>query len=74
LRQNANKSGFAISAYGSLILDMRFDEHTNAETLNDILNSIPGVVEHGIFYALATAVLIGNNGQVQERKPDSLYG
>jgi len=74
LRPNANKNGFAISSYGSLILDMRFDEHTNAETLNDTLNSIPGVVEHGIFYALATAVLIGSNGQVQERKPDSLYG
>jgi len=74
LRQNANKNGFAISSYGSLILDMRFDMHTNAETLNDTLNSIPGIVEHGIFYALATTVLIGSNGQVQERKPDSLYG
>jgi len=74
LRQNANKNGFAISSYGSLILDMRFDVHTNTETLNDTLNSIPGIVEHGIFYALATTVLIGNNGQVQERKPDSLYG
>jgi len=74
LRQNANKSGFAISSYGSLILDMRFDVHTNAETLNDTLNSIPGIVEHGIFYALATTVLIGSNGQVQEWKPDSLYG
>jgi ribose 5-phosphate isomerase A len=74
LRQNASKNGFAVSSYGSLILDMRFDIHTNAETLNDTLNSIPGIVEHGIFYALATAVLIGSNGQVQERKPDSLYG
>ncbi|MGZ5013835.1 MAG: ribose-5-phosphate isomerase RpiA [Methylobacter sp.] len=74
LRQNANKNGFAISSYGSLILDMRFDMHTDAETLNDTLNSIPGIVEHGIFYALATTVLIASNGQVQERKPDSLYG
>jgi ribose 5-phosphate isomerase A len=74
LRQNANKNGFAISSYGSLILDMRFDMHTNAETLNDTLNSIPGVVEHGIFYALATTVLVGSDGQVQELKPDSLYG
>jgi ribose 5-phosphate isomerase A len=74
LRQNANKNGFAISSYGSLILDMRFDMHTDAETLNDTLNSIPGVVEHGIFYALATTVLVGSNGQVQELKLDSLYG
>lgn len=68
LRQNATKNGFAISAHGSLILDMSFAEHTDAEALNDTLNSIPGIVEHGIFYALATAVLIGVNGQVQERQ------
>ena len=68
LRQNANKNGFAISSYGSLILDMSFDVHIDAETLNDTLNSITGIVEHGIFYALATTVLIGSNGQVQERQ------
>ncbi|MDO9046799.1 MAG: ribose-5-phosphate isomerase RpiA [Methylobacter sp.] len=72
LRQNANKNGFAISSHGSLILDMSFDVHTDAKTLNDILNSIPGIVEHGIFYALATTVLIGVNGQVQERQAANL--
>lgn len=71
LRQNANKNGFAISSYGSLILDMSFDEHTDAKTLNDILNSVPGIVEHGIFYGLATTVLIGANGQVLERRADN---
>jgi len=68
LRQNANKNGYAISSHGSLILDMRFAEHIDAEALNETLNSIPGIVEHGIFYALATTVLIGVNGQVQERQ------
>jgi ribose 5-phosphate isomerase A len=51
---------------------MRFAEHLDAEALNDILNSIPGIVEHGIFYALATTVLIGVNGQVQERQAANL--
>ena len=68
LRQNANKNGYAISAHGSLILDMNFDEQIDAGTLNDILNSIPGIVEHGIFYRLATTVLVGKDGQVQERQ------
>jgi len=68
LRQNANKNGFAVSSHGSLILDMSFDEHIDAGTLNDILNSIPGIVEHGIFYGLATTVLVGINEQVQERQ------
>lgn len=68
LRQNANKNGYAISSYGSLILDMSFDEQIDAETLNDTLNGIPGIVEHGIFYGLATTVLVAINGQVQERQ------
>ena len=68
LRQNANKNGYAISAHGSLILDMSFDEQIDAGTLNDILNSIPGIIEHGIFYRLATTVLVGKDGQVQERQ------
>ena len=72
LRQNANKNGFAVSSHGSLILDMSFDPHTDAQTLNDTLNSIPGIVEHGIFCGLATTVLIGSNGQVQERQAVNL--
>ncbi len=68
LRQNANQNGYALSAYGSLILDMRFDERMDAGTLNDLLNGIPGIVEHGIFYRLATTVLVGKDGQVQQRQ------
>lgn len=68
LRQNASKNGCAVSSYGSLILDMSFDQHIDAGILNDILNSTPGVVEHGIFYGLATRVLVGLDGQVQERQ------
>jgi ribose 5-phosphate isomerase A len=70
LRQNADKNGFAISSYGGLIADVSFDLTIDAEMLNDALNGIPGIVEHGIFYALATTVLIGVNGQVQERQAD----
>lgn len=69
LRQNAAKNGYAVSAHGSLILDMSFDRHLDAKLLNDMLNSLPGIVEHGIFYELATTVLVGVDGQVQERKP-----
>ncbi len=72
LRQNASKNGYAVSSYGSLILDMSFDQHIDAGTLNDILNSIPGVVEHGIFYGLATTVLVGADGQVHERQADEM--
>jgi ribose 5-phosphate isomerase A len=72
LRQNANKNGYAVSSYGSLILDMSFDQSIDAGTLNDMLNGIPGIVEHGIFYGLATAVLVGADGRVQERYANNL--
>ena len=68
LRQTPDKTGYAVSSYGSLILDMHFDVKINTKTLNDILNSTPGIVEHGIFYLLATRVLIAQNGQIQESK------
>lgn len=67
LRPNANKDGFAVTAYGSLVLDMTFDPALDSQTLDDTLNRTPGVVEHGIFRGLASAVFIGVDGQVEER-------
>jgi ribose 5-phosphate isomerase A len=67
LRRNTNNDGFAVTAYGSLVLDMTFDPALDGQTLDDTLNRIPGVVEHGIFCGLAKAVFIGVEGQVQER-------
>jgi len=67
LRPNANKDGFAVSAYGSLVLDMTFAPALDSQTLDDTLNRTPGVVEHGIFRGLASAVFIGVDGQVEER-------
>lgn len=66
LRQNAAKDGWAITSHGSLVLDLTFDSHTDDETLNQQLNDIPGVVEHGIFHDIATAVFVADNGKVEE--------
>jgi len=67
LRQNVAKDGLSISSYGSLILDMRFDSDFSAEYLNQLLNNIPGVVEHGIFHELTSAVFIADAGKVEEK-------
>ncbi|MGQ0442775.1 MAG: ribose-5-phosphate isomerase RpiA [Methylophilaceae bacterium] len=66
LRQNVAKDGLAITSHGSLVLDMAFDEPISENSLNDKLNNTPGVVEHGIFYGLSSAILIADNGNVQE--------
>lgn len=67
LRQNVAKDGLSISSYGSLVLDMSFDKSVSEENLNQLLNNIPGVIEHGIFRGLTTAVFIANDGNIEEK-------
>lgn len=67
LRQNASKDGLAVSSHGSLILDMVFDPSVDGPTLNEMLNATPGVVEHGIFQGLASAIFVAQDGRVEER-------
>lgn len=67
LRQNAGKDGLIVTSHGSLVLDVVFPEAIDSKTLDNTLNDIPGIVEHGVFRDLASAVFCGNNGQVEER-------
>jgi ribose 5-phosphate isomerase A len=67
LRPNAAKDGLSITSYGSLVLDMRFPPELDEAALNQQLNNVPGVVEHGIFSTLAHGILIADNQQVEER-------
>ncbi len=64
LRTNGN--GLFVSSYGSLVLDMVFDQALNSAQLNSLLNGMPGVVEHGIFHQLASVVLLAVKGEVKE--------
>jgi len=67
LRQNTNKDGLAVTAHGSLVLDVEFDNRQTAEKLDNLLNATPGVIEHGIFSGLANTVYIGKDGVIEER-------
>ncbi len=67
LRQNATNDGLLVTSHGSLVLDVVFPKDIDSATLNTFLNDIPGIVEHGIFSGLASAIFCGDNGQVQER-------
>ena len=67
LRPNAAKDGLAITSHGSLVLDMTFDSSISSEELDTALNATPGVVEHGIFRGLTSAVFMATDGQVEER-------
>lgn len=67
LRPNVAKDGLSITSHGSLVLDMQFDKSIREAELNALINNVPGVVEHGIFYGLATATLIAADGNVDAR-------
>ena len=66
LRPNAAGDGLAITSHGSLVLDMAFGAEWDSRALDEALNATPGVVEHGIFQSLASAVLIALDGEVKE--------
>ncbi len=70
LRLNSTGDGIAVTAHGSLVLDIFFDTATDISLLNKTLSSIPGVVEHGIFHRLATEVFCGVEGKIQRQTPD----
>ncbi len=65
IRLNSGKDNVAISAHGSYILDMRFPASINDAALNTLLNNTPGIVEHGVFYGIASQVLIADNGNIE---------
>ena len=65
LRQNVAKDGLTVTSHGSLVLDMAFDKSISEQALNALINNTPGVVEHGIFYGLTSAVLIAENGHIE---------
>jgi ribose 5-phosphate isomerase A len=55
----------AVTSHGSLVLDMAFGAEWGAQDLAQALSSTPGVVEHGIFDRLASAVLVADQGAVK---------
>lgn len=62
-----NGDGLFVTSHGSLVLDTVFDEQLDGLGLNKALNTIPGIVEHGIFAGMVSAVFCGDNGKVVER-------
>lgn len=67
LRRGPNGEGVAVTAHGSLVLDTVFPAELDSATLDLQLNATPGVIEHGIFRGLASAVFVADQGHVQER-------
>lgn len=63
IRMSNQKDGAVLSENGNLLADIRFAELPPLEMLNISIKMIPGLVEHSLFYQLATkAIVAGQNG------------
>ncbi len=61
LRQNRKKTGPLITDGGHYILDSECKKIPDPRTTARLLNSIPGVIEHGLFIDLATTIIVGED-------------
>lgn len=59
----SNKDGPVITDQGNMVLDVKFDRIDDPEELNRTLNTIPGVVDSGLFVGAAHVVLVGEMKQ-----------
>jgi len=63
LRMSSEKDGALISDNGNLLADIKFPVLPPLAELNVSIKMIPGIVEHSLFYGLATkAVIAGKQG------------
>jgi ribose 5-phosphate isomerase A len=68
IRMAKYKDGPVISDNGNFIVDASFGEINNPIQLEKDLNSIPGVVENGIFSEMVDKVILGTNEGVKVLK------
>ncbi len=66
IRMGVKKAGPVITDQGNMVVDVTFDNISDPESLEKTLNSIPGVLENGIFVNCVDKVLIG---EVKDNKP-----
>lgn len=63
LRMSSQKDGAVLSENGNLLADILFAQLPALDMLNVTIKMIPGIVEHSLFYQLATkAIVAGENG------------
>ena len=65
-RGNPGKDGPVISDSGNLIADAKFGPISDAKTLALKLDSIPGLVGHGLFINMATKVILATPNGLEE--------
>ena len=72
LRMGMKKDGPVVTDNGNFILDTKFDTINNPHQLEKELNTIPGVLENGIFSGLADKVIVGKMSHIDVIKREDI--
>jgi ribose 5-phosphate isomerase A len=59
LRMAVRKAGPVVTDQGNLVIDAKFEAIGDPAALESQINNIPGVLENGLFVAMADEVLVG---------------
>jgi ribose 5-phosphate isomerase A len=65
LRMSTQKDGAVISENGNLLADIHFDKLIAPGILNTQIKMIPGIVDHSLFYRMATKAVIAGDEAVR---------
>lgn len=66
IRMGQSKDGPVITDNGNFVIDAKFNEILSPAHLEIDLNSIPGVVENGIFTQMVDKAILGTNKGIKE--------
>ena len=70
LRMSNQKDGAVISENGNLLADVQFSTVPDWQQLNIHVKMIPGIVEHSLFYRMASKAIIAGEKGVRIISPD----
>jgi ribose 5-phosphate isomerase A len=68
-RMSTQKDGALISDNGNMLADVYFDEMPTPEWLDVKVKMIPGVVDHSLFYHMASKAIIAGESGIQTITP-----
>ncbi|MBK0383921.1 ribose 5-phosphate isomerase A [Pedobacter sp. SD-b] len=69
VRMANQKDGAVITENGNLLIDIRFQTIPDLAELNIKVKMIPGIIEHSLFYGLATKAIIAGKQGIRIIKP-----